>query len=173
MPRNLTRRVEEEIRALAHRTVDAMIAKGPELDFVKEVSGPYPLRVVMQILGVPEADEPRWQCLPAAVRRQDADLSGTVHGEHDARTGWSNWSRARFALSRIILPRWPRNCREPDRGRRQRHRQRQRSTASRCRPRDMGGPITSSSRPPARTNDQRLGPRGAMTGAGADPVANP
>ncbi|KPP84445.1 cytochrome P450 [Erythrobacter sp. HL-111] len=77
MPRNL-QKMEEEIRALAHRTVDAMIAKGPELDFVKEVSGPYPLRVVMQILGVPEADEPRMQMLTQQLfGGQDADLSGT------------------------------------------------------------------------------------------------
>jgi cytochrome P450 len=70
--------MEEEIRALAHRTVDAMIAKGPELDFVKEVSGPYPLRVVMQILGVPPEDEPRMQMLTQQLfGGQDADLSGT------------------------------------------------------------------------------------------------
>jgi cytochrome P450 len=77
MPRNL-QKMEEEIRALAHRTVDAMIAKGPELDFVKEVSGPYPLRVVMQILGVPPEDEPRMQMLTQQLfGGQDADLSGT------------------------------------------------------------------------------------------------
>ena len=83
MPRNLGR-LEEEIRALAHRTVDAMIEKaaGPgndgTVDFVKEVSGPYPLRVVMQILGVPEEDEPRMQMLTQQLfGGQDADLSGT------------------------------------------------------------------------------------------------
>lgn len=77
MPRNLAK-LEDEIRALAHRTVDAMIEKGPELDFVKEVSGPYPLRVVMQILGVPEEDEPRMQMLTQQLfGGQDADLSGT------------------------------------------------------------------------------------------------
>jgi cytochrome P450 len=77
MPRNLSK-LEEEIRALAHRTVDAMIEKGPELDFVKEVSGPYPLRVVMQILGVPPEDEPRMQMLTQQLfGGQDADLSGT------------------------------------------------------------------------------------------------
>ena len=51
MPRNLAK-MEGEIRALANRTVDRMISKGPEIDFVSEVSGPYPLHVVMQILGV-------------------------------------------------------------------------------------------------------------------------
>lgn len=77
MPRNLAK-LEEELRALAARTIDTMIAKGPEVDFVKEVSGPYPLRVVMQILGVPEADEMRMQMLTQQLfGGQDKDLSGT------------------------------------------------------------------------------------------------
>lgn len=77
MPRNLAR-IEAEIRALAQRTVDRMIAAGPELDFVKEVAGPYPLRVVMQILGVPPEDEPRMQMLTQQLfGGQDKDLSGT------------------------------------------------------------------------------------------------
>lgn len=77
MPRNLAR-IEGELRELAVRTVDSMIAAGPEVDFVKLVSGPYPLRVVMQILGVPEADELRMQMLTQQLfGGQDKDLSGT------------------------------------------------------------------------------------------------
>lgn len=77
MPRNLAR-LEDELRSLAAQTVDRMIAAGPEVDFVKEVSGPYPLRVVMQILGVPEADELRMQMLTQQLfGGQDKDLSGT------------------------------------------------------------------------------------------------
>ena len=77
MPRNLAR-IEGELRELAARTVDNMIAAGPEVDFVRLVSGPYPLRVVMQILGVPEADELRMQMLTQQLfGGQDKDLSGT------------------------------------------------------------------------------------------------
>ncbi|MEP1421650.1 MAG: cytochrome P450 [Erythrobacter sp.] len=77
MPRNLTK-IEAEIRDLAHRTVDRMVEAGPEVDFVKEVSGPYPLHVVMQILGVPEEDEPRMMMLTQQMfGGQDADLSGS------------------------------------------------------------------------------------------------
>jgi cytochrome P450 len=77
MPRNL-KRLEDEIRDLAARTVDAMIAAGPEIDFVETVSSPYPLRVVMQILGVPPQDEPRMQMLTQQLfGGQDADLSGS------------------------------------------------------------------------------------------------
>ncbi|MEL6487630.1 MAG: cytochrome P450, partial [Pseudomonadota bacterium] len=77
MPRNLGQ-IEDEIRELAGRTVDAMIEAGPELDFVQLVSGPYPLRVVMQILGVPPEDEPRMQMLTQQLfGGQDKDLSGS------------------------------------------------------------------------------------------------
>jgi len=83
MPRNLAR-LEDELRSLAARTVDAMLAAGgghgdtKTVDFVKLVSGPYPLRVVMQILGVPEADEMRMQMLTQQLfGGQDKDLSGT------------------------------------------------------------------------------------------------
>lgn len=58
MPKNL-RNIEAQIRELAIKTVDALVAAGPECDFVPLVAAPYPLHVVMQILGVPEEDEAR------------------------------------------------------------------------------------------------------------------
>ncbi|MBO6527670.1 cytochrome P450 [Erythrobacter sp.] len=58
MPKNL-RGIEDEIRGIAQATVQRMVDAGPEMDFCKLVSAPYPLHVVMQILGVPEEDEPR------------------------------------------------------------------------------------------------------------------
>ena len=77
MPRNLAR-MEEEIRGIANATVDRLVAAGPEADFCKLVSAPYPLHVVMQILGVPEADEPRMLMLTQQMfGGQDADLSGS------------------------------------------------------------------------------------------------
>ncbi|PKP87792.1 MAG: cytochrome P450 [Alphaproteobacteria bacterium HGW-Alphaproteobacteria-17] len=58
MPKNL-KIVEERIRILARETVDAMLAAGPECDFARDVAAHYPLRVIMDILGVPPEDEPR------------------------------------------------------------------------------------------------------------------
>ncbi|MBO6768852.1 MAG: cytochrome P450 [Erythrobacter sp.] len=58
MPKNL-RGIEDEIRGIAQATVQRMVDAGPQVDFCKLVSAPYPLHVVMQILGVPEEDEPR------------------------------------------------------------------------------------------------------------------
>jgi cytochrome P450 len=75
MPKNL-RTIEADIRTLAKRTVDKLIAAGPEADFVPLVSAPYPLHVVMQILGVPEEDEPRMLFLTQQMfGGQDEDLN--------------------------------------------------------------------------------------------------
>ena len=75
MPKNL-RNIEAEIRAIAEVTVDRMLAAGPEVDFCKTVSAPYPLHVVMQILGVPEEDEPRMLMLTQQLfGGQDDDLN--------------------------------------------------------------------------------------------------
>ncbi len=75
MPKNLAT-IEAAIRKLAARTVDKLIAAGPEADFVPLVSAPYPLHVVMQILGVPEEDEPRMLFLTQQMfGGQDEDLN--------------------------------------------------------------------------------------------------
>ena len=75
MPKNL-RQIEDEVRELAHKTVDRLLEAGPEADFCKLVSQPYPLHVVMQILGVPEEDEPRMLMLTQQMfGGQDEDLN--------------------------------------------------------------------------------------------------
>jgi cytochrome P450 len=75
MPKNLSL-MEDEIKALAARTVDKLLATGGEADFVPLVSAPYPLHVVMQILGVPEADEQRMLFLTQKLfGGQDEDLN--------------------------------------------------------------------------------------------------
>ena len=75
MPKNL-RTLEDEIRDLAVKTVDRLIEAGAEADFCKLVSQPYPLHVVMQILGVPEEDEPRMLMLTQQMfGGQDEDLN--------------------------------------------------------------------------------------------------
>ncbi|WP_370034466.1 cytochrome P450 [Qipengyuania mesophila] len=75
MPKNL-RTVEEEIRGIAHAAVDRLLEGGNEADFVKAVSAPYPLHVVMQIMGVPEEDEPRMLMLTQQLfGGQDDDLN--------------------------------------------------------------------------------------------------
>ena len=63
MPQNL-RRLEDQIRVIAKAAVAKMATRvGKDgvgrCDFVQEVALHYPLRVIMSIMGVPEADEPR------------------------------------------------------------------------------------------------------------------
>lgn len=55
MPGKLRERAPA-IRALAAEVIDKMASIGPECDFSVDVSMPYPLRVVMEILGVPPED---------------------------------------------------------------------------------------------------------------------
>ncbi|MEZ5708226.1 MAG: cytochrome P450 [Blastomonas sp.] len=75
MPKNLAG-IEAEIRSLAQATVERLVATGGEADFVPTVSAPYPLHVVMQILGVPEEDEPRMLVLTQQMfGGQDEDLN--------------------------------------------------------------------------------------------------
>lgn len=75
MPKNL-RTIEARIRELAKATTERLIAAGPEADFVQLVAAPYPLHVVMQILGVPEEDEPKMLFLTQQMfGGQDEDLN--------------------------------------------------------------------------------------------------
>ena len=75
MPKNL-RLMEDELKQLAKTTVDRLVDAGTEADFVPLVSAPYPLHVVMQILGVPEEDEQRMLFLTQKMfGGQDEDLN--------------------------------------------------------------------------------------------------
>ena len=58
LPQNI-RKLEDRIREIARAHVDRMADLGGECDFVADVALTFPLRVIMEILGVPESDEPR------------------------------------------------------------------------------------------------------------------
>ncbi len=58
MPQNI-RKLVGRIRELAREAVARMEAMGGACDFVEEVALHFPLRVIMEILGVPREDEPR------------------------------------------------------------------------------------------------------------------
>lgn len=76
---------EERIRRIARGAVERMLATGGRCDFVNEIALHYPLHVIMEILGVPEADEPRMLRLtqelfgaadPELGRKPDLDENG-------------------------------------------------------------------------------------------------
>src|SRR3546814_19775608 len=58
MPKNL-KIVEDRIRHHARSAVEQMLSTDGTCDFARDVAAHYPLRVIMDILGVPPEDEPR------------------------------------------------------------------------------------------------------------------
>lgn len=75
LPQNI-RKLEGRIRQIARDHVDRMAALGGECDFVNEIALYYPLRVIMEILGVPAEDEPRMLKLTQELfGAQDPELS--------------------------------------------------------------------------------------------------
>jgi cytochrome P450 len=58
LPQNL-RSLDGRIREIAREFIDVMAAKGERCDFARDVAFLYPLRVIMELIGVPQSDEPR------------------------------------------------------------------------------------------------------------------
>ncbi|MDP3550977.1 MAG: cytochrome P450 [Novosphingobium sp.] len=75
MPKNLSK-LDGEIRKIANEAVDRMLGAGEEGDFMALVAAPYPLHVVMQILGVPPEDEAKMLFLTQQMfGGQDEDMN--------------------------------------------------------------------------------------------------
>src|SRR5947209_5167621 len=67
--------LENRIRAIARASIERMAERSPACDFVRDVAIHYPLKVLMEILGVPEQDEPRMLKLTQELfASEDADL---------------------------------------------------------------------------------------------------
>ena len=72
------RKLEDRIREIARAAVQRMADTGGQCDFVTEVALHYPLHVIMEILGVPAADEPRMLMLTQELfGATDPDLGRT------------------------------------------------------------------------------------------------
>lgn len=75
LPQNVRKR-QEAVKSIAKEFVDRMEDLGGECDFQNDIALYYPLRVIMQILGVPVEDEPRMLKLTQEMfGAQDEDLS--------------------------------------------------------------------------------------------------
>jgi cytochrome P450 len=85
-PASLRRTLETAVTRLARSSVDHMRALGTECDFASDVALFYPLRVIMSVLGVPEADEPRMlQLTQQLFGAEDPDFgSGDREGQMTA-----------------------------------------------------------------------------------------
>lgn len=77
MPKSL-KRIEARVREIARSAVDEMAKFDGRCDFAKDVAFLYPLRVIMELLGVPKSDEPRMLKLTQELfGGQDPDLNRT------------------------------------------------------------------------------------------------
>jgi cytochrome P450 len=84
LPQNI-RHLEDRIRQIAREHVDHMIELGGECDFATDIAVTYPLRVIMEVMGVPREDEPRMLRLTQELfGAADPDLnrSGAKVGEN-------------------------------------------------------------------------------------------
>ncbi|MET8976589.1 cytochrome P450 [Streptomyces sp. NPDC004539] len=73
-------RMRPEVRALAERLADDMVAAGQPADLVESFALPLPVTVICRLLGVPEADLPlfrRWSddAVSSSVSAQEAEAS--------------------------------------------------------------------------------------------------
>ncbi len=77
LPQNL-KKLDGRIKDISKAFVDRMADMNGQCDFAKDVAFLYPLHVIMEILGVPEADEPRMLKLTQELfGSQDPDLNRT------------------------------------------------------------------------------------------------
>lgn len=90
LPQNL-RSLEARIRDIARGFVDRMAAHGERCDFARDVAFLYPLHVIMEVLGVPECDEPRMLKLTQELfGSADPDVNRTGERVDNVETGLAN-----------------------------------------------------------------------------------
>ncbi|MFE5211189.1 cytochrome P450 [Streptomyces sp. NPDC056600] len=81
------RRLRPRAQALLDPLVDGLLAQGPPADLIATVLEPYPLAVVGEVMGVPEADRDRVR----AWTRQIISTSGGAEAAEEAKAGLYGW----------------------------------------------------------------------------------
>lgn len=90
LPQKL-RELEDRLRIIAKGFIDKMADKGTECDFVRDVAFLYPLHVIMDVMGVPEIDEPRMLKLTQELfGAQDPDVNRSGEAVSDSDMGIGN-----------------------------------------------------------------------------------
>jgi cytochrome P450 len=75
---NSLRALEDRFREIASKFVDRLLKKGERCEFARDLALLYPLHVIMDLLGVPEEDEPRMLKLTQELAANtDPDLNRT------------------------------------------------------------------------------------------------
>lgn len=97
-------RMEDQIRTITREILDEAAERG-EVDFVNDVAGPLPPRVIAEVMGLPREDTgklQRWAEL--SVSSQDPDIVGDSYGGGDAGMEMAAYAIA-LAGERRPLPR--------------------------------------------------------------------
>ena len=90
LPQNL-KRLEARIREIARGFINHMASLGGSCDFATDVAFLYPLHVIMELMGVPESDEPRMLRLTQELfGNADAELNRTGNKPEDAAEALAN-----------------------------------------------------------------------------------
>lgn len=90
LPQNL-RKLEARVREIARSFINKMADMGGACDFANDIAFLYPLHVIMELMGVPESDEPRMLRLTQELfGNADAELSRGGNTPEDAATALAN-----------------------------------------------------------------------------------
>ena len=90
LPQSLTK-LEARIRDIAGGFINRMASLGDHCDFARDVAFLYPLHVIMELMGVPESDEPRMLKLTQELfGSADAELNRTGASPEDAAQALAN-----------------------------------------------------------------------------------
>ncbi|WP_435185773.1 cytochrome P450 [Halobellus sp. EA9] len=84
---DLLRGLTESIEEIARRQVDEVLADGSDFDFVSEFAVPVPLRVVMELVGIPKGDHDRmltWLETFREVMNTEYSAVGSTDGDRMA-----------------------------------------------------------------------------------------
>jgi cytochrome P450 len=90
LPQSLTK-LEARVRDIARGFINHMASLGDRCDFARDVAFLYPLHVIMELMGVPESDEPKMLKLTQELfGSADAELNRTGASPEDAAQALAN-----------------------------------------------------------------------------------
>ncbi|MDA2813273.1 cytochrome P450 [Nocardiopsis sp. RSe5-2] len=84
------RDLEPRAADLARQAVDELLAQGPECDFVDTVAARFPLRMILSVLGLPDADYP-----------QMYRATQTMAWDKEPEEAWNNWQDCLALFGRV------------------------------------------------------------------------
>jgi cytochrome P450 len=74
--------LQDRVRVVARDCLDRMAGRGGECEFVRDIARPFPLRVMMSILGLPKEDAPHVLALTARFFQSQSTLVGRDPARH-------------------------------------------------------------------------------------------